>query len=306
MRCNLLQVLGIIQFMPNPPLTSTWSLRIVRILLSVFPAFLLAVSLQALMVSPAFAQEPEAPASPPGESAPDTAAPLAAPAVTPDANAPMAGITRIPQSEDLTLMVMIHQGGVILWVIMGLGFVAVVWAVFLLATVTTRREVPPNLAKRAQAQIRAGDVRAAYQMCAERDELLANVLRAGLKMVGHDRYVIQEAMEGEGERGATALWQRISYLHNIAMISPLLGLLGTVWGMMQAFSAIAFDSAQVKGLTMAYSVSMAMITTAGGLALAIPALVVYYFLRGRVIKIVAAVEAQASEFVELLSGEQPE
>jgi len=213
-------------------------------------------------------------------------------------------IARIPQAEELTLMVMIEQGGVILWVIMALGFVAVAWSVFLLATVTTRREVPANLAKRAQAQVRAGDIRGAYQMCVERDELLANVLRAGLKMAGHDRYVIQEAMESEGERGATALWQRISYLHNIAMIAPLLGLLGTVWGMMQAFSAIAFDSAQVKGLAMAYSVSMAMITTAGGLVLAIPALGVYYFLRGRVIKIIASVEAQASEFVELLTGGQ--
>ncbi|NLF59440.1 MAG: hypothetical protein GX580_17575, partial [Candidatus Hydrogenedens sp.] len=69
----------------------------------------------------------------------------------------------------------------------------------------------------------------------------------------------------------------------------------------QAFSSIAMDSAQVKGLTMAYSVSQAMITTAGGLLLAIPAMAVYYFLRGRVIRIIAEVEAQASEFVELIS-----
>jgi biopolymer transport protein ExbB len=262
------------------------------------PLVLLAAAAPGLFSAFAGAQEvaPVAPAPPP-------AAEAAPAAVEP---APGAGtvseFTRIPPTEELTLMVMIQQGGVILWVIMALGFVAVVWTVYLLATVTTRREVPLNLGKRAQAQVRAGDIRGAYQMCLERDELLANVLRAGLKMSGHDRYVIQEAMESEGERGATALWQRISYLHNIAMIAPLLGLLGTVWGMMQAFSAIAFDSAQVKGLTMAYSVSMAMITTAGGLVLAIPALGVYYFLRGRVVKIIAAVEAQASEFVELLSG----
>jgi biopolymer transport protein ExbB len=129
------------------------------------------------------------------------------------------------------------------------------------------------------------------------------VLRAGLKMSGHERFVIQEAMESEGERGATALWQKISYLNNIASLTPLLGLLGTVWGMMQAFGAIALQDAQVKSLTLAYSVSLAMITTAGGLLVAIPSLAVYFVLRGRVLKIVSAVEAHASEFVELIVKE---
>ena len=204
-------------------------------------------------------------------------------------------------AQRMTLMDMVNAGGVILWTIIGLGFLALVWAVYLLLTLTARREVPPKLLKRAHAQIASGDLRAAYQMCQDGDELLANVLSAGLRMVGHDRYVIQEAMESEGERGATALWQRISYLNNIATLAPLLGLLGTVWGMMQAFSSIAFETAQVKGMTMAYSVAQAMITTAAGLVLAIPTMAVYFYLRGRVIKIVATVEAQSSEFIELLA-----
>ncbi len=210
--------------------------------------------------------------------------------------------TPAPQEvERLTLMMMIQQGGVILWVIMGLGFVALVLALYLIMTLTPRREVPASLVKRAQSQIDAGDLRGAYQMCSERDELIANVLAAGLKVAGHDRYVIQEAMESEGERGATALWQRISYLNNIGTLAPLLGLLGTVWGMMNAFSFIALDTAQVKGLSMAASVAQAMVTTAAGLVLAIPTMAIYYYLRGRVVKVIAEVEGSASEFVELIS-----
>lgn len=209
----------------------------------------------------------------------------------------------IPTSDRITLMMMFEQGGVILWVIMGLGFVGIVLALYLLITVRSRREVPPALMKRAVAQVKAGEIQGAYHMCLERDEILARVLAAGLKMAGHDRFVIQEAMESEGERGAAALWQRISYLNNIGTTAPLLGLLGTVWGMMNAFGAIAFDAAQVKGITMAYSVSMAMITTAAGLVLSIPAMGIYYFLRGRVIRIIADVEEQASVFVELLVEE---
>lgn len=207
-----------------------------------------------------------------------------------------------PLRDQLTLMMMIEQGGVVLWVIMGLGFIAFVLSLYLLLTLTPRREAPRVLIKRAQGQIAGGELRAAYEMCSERDELLANVLSAGLKMAGHDRFVIQEAMESEGERGAAALWQRIAYLNNIATLAPLLGLLGTVWGMMQAFSAIAFDTAQVKNLSMAASVSQAMITTAAGLMLAIPAMAIYFYLRGRVMKIIATVEAQSAEFVELISG----
>lgn len=200
----------------------------------------------------------------------------------------------------LTLQEMVLHGGVFLWVLMAMGFVALVMTIYFLLTITVRREAPRALIKRAHAQIADGDLRGAYQMCLERDEYLANVLRAGLKHAGHDRFVVQEAMESEGERGATMLWQRISWLNSIATMAPLLGLLGTVWGMMQAFRSIAFDDAQARGMAMAYAVSEAMITTAAGLLLAIPCMAVYYLLRSRVIRIIAEVEAQATEVVELL------
>ncbi len=226
-------------------------------------------------------------------------------ALAQDAPVVVAEDTAMPRAvERISLMMMIEQGGVILWIIMALGFVALALTFYLLITTTPRREAPASLVKRAHAQVRSGAIKEALMMCSERDELLARVFRAGLKVVGHDRYVIQEAMESEGERGATELWQRISYLNNIATIAPLLGLLGTVWGMMRAFSAIALDTAQVKGITMAYSVSQAMITTAAGLLLAIPTMAVYFYLRGRVVRIIADIEFQASEFIELLSEER--
>ena len=208
------------------------------------------------------------------------------------------------EASELTLWLMIQNGGAILWVIMGLSVITVIMAIYFFFTVTPNREIPPNFVKRAMSQIRSGDLRGAYQMCENRDELVVNVLRAGLKVSGHDRYVIQEAMESEGERGATALWQKISYLNNIGVVAPLLGLLGTVWGMIGAFGHIALDDAQVRGISMALAVSQAMITTAAGLMLAIPAMVVYFYLRGRVIKIIAQVEAQSSEMVELLTRSQ--
>ncbi len=202
--------------------------------------------------------------------------------------------------EEVALDVMVQQGGPILWVIIALGFVGLVLTFYLFFTVSSRREAPIKLVRRATEQIRTGDLRGAYLMCEGRDELMARVLYAGLKMAEQERYIIQESMESEGERGAAALWQKISYLNNIGAIAPLLGLLGTVWGMIGAFSAIALDNSQTKGLAMAYNVSQAMITTAAGLLLAIPALMAYYYFRGRVLKVISQVEAHASEFVELI------
>lgn len=226
---------------------------------------------------------------------------LGAAAQTADTGEPAPAATDDGAGEQLTAWTMMKHGGPVLWIIAGLSVVTTIMAVFFFLTVTPAREVPPNFMKRALSQIETGDLRGAYQMCEGRDELLARVLRAGLKMHGHDRYVIQDAMESEGERGATALWQKISYLNFIGAIAPLLGLLGTVLGMIGAFGSFAIDDAQARGLTMAYSVARAMITTAAGLALAIPAMVVYFYLRGRVTKIISMVEAQASELVEALT-----
>jgi biopolymer transport protein ExbB len=209
-------------------------------------------------------------------------------------------------AEQLTLEAIILNGGVILWAIMGMGFVTLILAMYLFFTITPRREAPAKLLKRVANQIRAGELYEATRMCDNRSELMARVLYSGLRVSDQERYIIQEAMESEGERGAAQLWQRISYLNNVGAIAPLVGLLGTVWGMIGAFSAIALDNSQVKGLTMAYSVSQAMITTAAGLLLAIPALLVYYYLRGRVLKVIALVESQASEFVELIVRHQNE
>ena len=209
-----------------------------------------------------------------------------------------------PAPVKISMMQMLEWGGTILWITMFLGFVAVAMGLYYFITVTPGREAPQNFTKRIISQIRSGDVRGAYQLCEGRDEMLPSVIRAGLRMYGHDRYVIQEAMESEGERSATALWQKISYLNNIGTIAPLLGLLGTVWGMVLAFNSIAMDNSQVKGMAIAENVSKAMITTVGGLVVAIPCMGLYFFLRGRVVKIIADVEAQSSEVVEVLTKGQ--
>ena len=246
---------------------------------------------------------PETAAPPAPAPAPQAAAAPATPPTPAPAAVPAPALASKPgEYKTMTLWDMVKSGGPVMIIIMLLSVAALGMAIYFLVTLTPNREVPIQFVKRAQAQIRGGDLRGAYQMCEDRDEFIANVLRAGLRMHGHDRYVIQEAMESEGERRAMALWQKISYLNNIGVLAPLLGLLGTVISMIGAFGAIAYNDAQSKSLVMAYNVAQAMVNTAAGLALAIMSLIFYYYLRGRVVTIIALVEAHASEFVELLSG----
>lgn len=203
--------------------------------------------------------------------------------------------------EVITLWMMMESGGPILWVIGGLSVVTVIMALYLLLTITVGREAPRGVADRAQRALEDGDLMRAYDVIEGRDDFFSRVLRAGLKMSKHGREIIHDAMVSEGQRRATSLWQRISYLNNIGMIAPLLGLLGTVWGMIQAFGSIALDDSQVRGLRMAESVAQAMITTAAGLVLAIPAFVIYFYLRGQVVKITSEVESEATEMVDLIA-----
>lgn len=200
----------------------------------------------------------------------------------------------------VTVREFIDGGGVILYLILALAFFTIILGIYLFLTVTPRIEAPSKLLKQIANQIRAGEFHEAKKLCNGRHELMAKVLYSGLRVADQERYIIQEAMESEGERGATRLWQRVSYMNNVGAIAPLLGLLGTVWGMIGAFNSIAYDHSQIKGVSMAANVSEAMITTAAGLLLAIPAMLLYFYLRGRVINVLALIESQASEFVELI------
>ena len=92
-------------------------------------------------------------------------------------------------------------------------------------------------------------------------------------------HVIQEAMESEGERGATELWQKISYLNNIGVLAPLLGLLGTVLGMIHAFSTMQAKGGATTPADLAGGVSIALTHTFLGLFLAIPCLAAFGVLR---------------------------
>lgn len=132
---------------------------------------------------------------------------------------------------------------------------------------------------------------------------LGQVLAAGLVQRHAPREVIKEAIEDTGRHAMLDLERYLGPLGTIAAISPLLGLLGTVSGMIRAFTAI---NAQGVGnpTVLAGGIAEALITTAAGLTVAIPSLIAYRYLRGRVDRLVVLIEKEAMAFVEALLQHQ--
>ena len=128
------------------------------------------------------------------------------------------------------------------------------------------------------------------ELCQERDNPLTRILAAGLARFGSPFLEVEKAVEDAGEREVRRLSARLRPLVVVGMISPLLGLLGTVWGMIEAFSSIALEGGLGKPELLASGISQALITTAAGLAIAIPAQAIYFYFRGKIDRFVYRTE----------------
>lgn len=132
---------------------------------------------------------------------------------------------------------------------------------------------------------------------------LGRVLAAGLLNRHHSREVMRESIEDVGRHVTLELERFLNTLGTIAAITPLLGLLGTVIGMIKVFAVI---TAQGVGnpTVLAGGISEALVTTAAGLAVAIPSLMFYRYFRGKVASLVVNMEEQATKLVEVLHGDR--
>jgi biopolymer transport protein ExbB len=119
---------------------------------------------------------------------------------------------------------------------------------------------------------------------------MARVLAVGLRRWNGSREEIERGVEDAGGREVTAMTRRLRPLFVITTVAPLLGLLGTVMGMINAFRALAFTTGVAKPQLLAGGISQALVTTAAGLVVAIPAQCAYFWLKAKVEKFGNAVE----------------
>ncbi len=163
-----------------------------------------------------------------------------------------------------------------------------------------RRVIPPGLLEEVLAEIARQGVSPALVQRLDQGTPLGRVLAAGLRNERHTREVMKEAIEESGRAVMVELEGRVGLLGTLASVSPLLGLLGTVVGMILLFQGGGSNSPE----TLAQGIAMALYNTAFGLVVAIPALIFYRLFRGRLERLGSDMEQQAIKLVEVLHGDR--
>jgi biopolymer transport protein ExbB len=140
---------------------------------------------------------------------------------------------------------------------------------------------PPDTVNLLRSQFSAGDYNAAFQTCRAKTCFLTNVVRAGLSMLGQGKEVTEKAMEDVMAKEIATMNTRIYYLNLIGVVTPMIGLTGTVLGMMSAFKTLG-TSGIGDPSALAGAIGEVLVATATGLFVAIPGFASYYFFRNRI------------------------
>ena len=199
----------------------------------------------------------------------------------------------------------IWAGGPLLLPIAVCSFVLVL-VVFERAFSLRRSRIVPRLfSERFLLQISEGalDRSEALQRCNENGSSIAEVYAAAIRRWGKPAVEVEQAVLDEGERAANDMRRFLRVINGVATVSPLMGLLGTVWGMMEAFEAIAGSSAMGRPELLAGGIGGALVSTAAGLSVAIPALILYLWFVGRVDTLVMEIDRRGQDLVHLISAE---
>jgi biopolymer transport protein ExbB len=191
-------------------------------------------------------------------------------------------------------------GGPFMWPIIICSVIAGAIVLERLWTLQQRRVVPADLTRRIWALVEAGQVTDKVVAALQSNSPLGRLLAAGLANRHRPRSVMMERLEDEGRHVAHDLDRFLNTLGTIAGVAPLMGLLGTVMGIIKAFNAIYAGGLGDPRL-LSGGISEALITTAAGLCVAIPSYIAYRYLRGRVDGFVVQMERDVVRFADALN-----
>ncbi len=200
---------------------------------------------------------------------------------------------------------MIEAGGWLMILILLCSVVALAIAGERLWSLQAKKIAPPNLVAQVWSWYKADNLDEGHLDALASNSPLGRILAAGLVNRHHPRDIMKESIEETGRQVVHELERYLNTLGTIASITPLLGLLGTVIGMIKVFSAIMTHGVGNPSV-LAGGISEALITTAGGLMVAIPTLIFYRYFRGKVDALVLKMEEEALKIVDVMHGDREE
>jgi biopolymer transport protein ExbB len=197
-----------------------------------------------------------------------------------------------------------HDGGPLMYPIALCSFALCVFIFERLVALRRGRVIPRPFVKRFLEQLREGqlDREKALKLCEENKSPVAQVFAAAVKKWGRTPVEVEQAILDAGERVNNQLRRHLRLMNGVSQVAPLLGLLGTVMGMIASFNGIsAAEGAEGQREMLAGGIAQALITTASGMFVAIPALTAYLFFVGRVDQLITEIDALGQKIVELIS-----
>ena len=218
----------------------------------------------------------------------------------------------VAESSGPTLIELFHQGGWLMWVLLAFSVFAIANALYLLLTLREGRVSPNAVVRDVFEQLQRGDLQSARKVCDYRSSAFSHIAIAAIDAVSNLSEtnpamvpsVVEDAIEGEGTRQAALLDESTEWLLDMSTIAPMVGLLGTVLGMISTFSEIANAQAGINMNQLAGGIWQALITTAAGLFIAIPALFFLHYFQTRTDDVASAL-SEAANAVLAAEEEKP-
>lgn len=206
------------------------------------------------------------------------------------------------------MLEIIKAGGLLMIPIIGCSVIACAIVLERLWTLQRRRVLPPDLTRQVWEWVSRNELNHAHIQALQAGSPLGRILSAGLLNRNRERQIMKEGIEDTGRHVVHDLERYLNLLGTIAAISPLLGLLGTVMGMIRTFRAVTISGIGDPS-ALAGGIAEALVTTAAGLIVAIPSLVAYRYFRGKVDGLIVDMEKQSLRLVQAIdrtSGTRPQ
>jgi biopolymer transport protein ExbB len=223
----------------------------------------------------------------------------------PAATAPAAAPSLVPDIHSKTILETLMGAGPVMLVLFGLSIFFVMLVIVYLMTIRRGAVVSSGYMATADALLRKRDYLGLLAVSNRHGEAIARVVQKMLdfttKNPNADLAQVREIAETEGTRVAASLNNRVTYLADIGMIAPLLGLLGTVLGIIRSFGALGADLGTARYVLLSKGISEALVNTCAGLAIGIPAMMAYAVFRGKAQKLISELESASTHVLALLS-----
>jgi biopolymer transport protein ExbB len=213
----------------------------------------------------------------------------------------IADVAKSGTEMGISFLELFFRGGWLMWILLGLSFVAIWIFVERLLAIIKASQTDSNFMNQIKQYVHSGQINYAIDLCRMTESPIARLIEKGLERIGRPLNDVQTAVENMGNLEVARLERGLPMLATVAGGAPMIGFLGTVAGMIQAFYNMSEAGNNIDVSLLSGGIYEAMVTTVGGLIVGILAFFGYNYLVARIERIVYKMESNTIEFMDLLN-----